>query len=397
MNIHVISSGSVFRPAASTNRMLSLARGLSSAGHTVQILCLSLDGRAGAVEQTGMLDGVAYKYLIWRDAGFKPTKLSKIVDLFRGTWRASRSLAREKPDAILVLSIRLVHLFVLLRTAEKHSIPVFHERNEYPHHNCRTLIDKICLRLYLRKVIPRFTGVALMTQALINYFRTQYKKCPPLLHVPMTVEPERFTHEPERPLADRYIAHCGSSFGDKDGVTILVEAFAQIAPEFPDLKLVLIGSDADKAAKERLLQRIHHLKLNDRIVLTGKITRDEIPAWLQHAELLALARPANLQAEGGFPTKLGEYLASSRPVLVTNVGEIHCYLQDGINAWFAGPGSIGDFADNLRKILSLDASDRDAVGRKGQEVALSTFNYVTQGERFGRFIEKHVAGRIEQG
>ena len=49
--------------------------------------------------------------------------------------------------------------------------------------------------------------------------------------------------------------------------------------------------------------------------------------------MLVLARPDNIQAKGGFPTKLGEYLATGNPVVVTKVGEIPNYLIDGVNAF----------------------------------------------------------------
>ena len=60
-----------------------------------------------------------------------------------------------------------------------------------------------------------------------------------------------------------------------------------------------------------------------------------MPKYLCNAKLLALARPDSIQAQGGFPTKLGEYLATGRPVVVTKVGEIPDYLEDGVNAFLS--------------------------------------------------------------
>ena len=54
---------------------------------------------------------------------------------------------------------------------------------------------------------------------------------------------------------------------------------------------------------------------------------------------MALARPTNKQAEGGFPTKLGEYLATGNTVVVTNVGEIGEFLHDKVNAFVSDPDS----------------------------------------------------------
>lgn len=391
MRVHVISARSVFSPAASTNRMLSLAKGLAEAGCTVRIFCLGSAGKRTRDKISGEVEGMAYTHLGGRTGFYTNSLPGKMLHFFASALDGLRVFKKkDRPDAVLLLSIRLSHLFPYLWIAERRSIPVFHERNEYPHRNIRTVADRISLQLYLKRVVPRFAGLALMTKALVKYFRENCSRCPPMMHLPMTVDPSRFLIEAPPPISGRYIAHCGSSFGDKDGVPILVEAFARIAPSFPDVKLVLIGSDPDHKVAEWLQQRIHELGVEERVVLTGQITRDEMPAWLKHAELLALARPANLQAAGGFPTKLGEYLSSARPVVVTRVGEIPDYLQDGVNAWIAVPGSVDSFSEKLREVLALDATARDAIGLKGRDVALSVFNFAIQGRRFARFIEEQV-------
>ncbi len=57
--------------------------------------------------------------------------------------------------------------------------------------------------------------------------------------------------------------------------------------------------------------------------------------------------PDSKQAQGGFPTKLGEYLATGNPVCATTVGEIPDYLVDGESVYFAVPGSVDSFADAM--------------------------------------------------
>jgi len=392
MKIQVITTRSVFSSDATTNRMLSLAKGLMAVGHEVQITCLTAIESTSLGEISGKVYGIPYIHLISQTSFNSNSKLIKVLLVLGGTARGIKKLKNESPpEAILLLSISPIHLFAYLWMAMILSIPVFHERNEYPHLSIRTFLDRVFLWLYLKHIVPRFAGLALMTRALMKYFEENCPRCPPTLHLPMTVDPERFLIETLPPIAGRYIAHCGTSFGDKDGVPILVEAFARISVEFPDVKLVLIGSDVDQNAMEHLQQRIQELGIQERVVLTGQIMRDEMPAWLQHAELLVLARPANLQAAGGFPTKLGEYLISARPVVVTRVGEISDYLQDGVNAWLAEPGSVENFTAKLREVLTLDSASRNTVGLRGRDTALSVFNFMVQGRRFAQFIEEQAA------
>jgi len=226
----------------------------------------------------------------------------------------------------------------------------------------------------------------LMTKTLHRYFTPRARKKARLTVIPMTVEPERFMQCADTIAeAGRYIAYCGDMTGIKDGVPILVDAFRLIAEKHPDVKLYLIG-DARRGDLERLQQKVAEYGLRNRVVFTGPVSRDRMPAYLCSASLLALARPDSLQAQGGFPTKLGEYLATGKPVVVTAVGEIPDYLTDGVHAFVAEPGSAEKFAEKLNEALSHPARAAEA-GLAGRELTRTVFNYRVQADQIIAFIK----------
>jgi len=100
-----------------------------------------------------------------------------------------------------------------------------------------------------------------------------------------------------------------------------------------------------------------------------------------------LARPNNIQAENAFPTKLGEYLASSTPVVVTAVGEIPNYLKDGKSAFIAKPGDSENFANKIEEALS-DYENALQVGINGRRVAETHFNNKIQTVKIIKFIQE---------
>ena len=57
-----------------------------------------------------------------------------------------------------------------------------------------------------------------------------------------------FKTDKPSPYPYPYIGYCGTISGNKDGVPILIEAFASIADRFPQHKLVLVGNNSNKAA-----------------------------------------------------------------------------------------------------------------------------------------------------
>ncbi len=128
-------------------------------------------------------------------------------------------------------------------------------------------------------------------------------------------------------------------------------------------------------------------KVINRIIFTGRIDKDQVPHYLMNAKILALARPDSIQAQGGFPTKLGEYLATGRPVVVTRTGEIPLYLHHGQNALLCEPGNVDDFANKLRWALeNYDHACR--IGANGRIIAETVFNSRIQAKKLSTFLEQ---------
>jgi glycosyltransferase involved in cell wall biosynthesis len=118
-------------------------------------------------------------------------------------------------------------------------------------------------------------------------------------------------------------------------------------------------------------------KLTDRVILTGLIPFNEMPAYLKNADALLLSRPDNIQARFGMPTKLGEYLISGKPVILTSVGDITIYLKDGESAFITTPGDYNAFAEKIDYVLG-NYENAIEVGLNGKKVCEEHFNYKIQ-------------------
>lgn len=220
----------------------------------------------------------------------------------------------------------------------------------------------------------------------MDYFATKVKKKCKLIEVPMTVEIDRFAIEKTRNTEyGDYIAYCGNMAGNKDGVINLIEAFDFASKQVNNIKLLLIGGSS---SPEDLVKIKNYAKDkgDNRIIFYGKATREEIPQLLVNAKALALARPSSLQSTGGFPTKLGEYLATSNPVVVTSVGDIPRFLNEE-NSFIVEPDNNNAFANQILKIFN-DYPSAKKIGQEGRKVAENYFNYKVQAPRIHDFIQE---------
>lgn len=238
------------------------------------------------------------------------------------------------------------------------------------------------------KAIKRINCFAFMTKALLEYYKPRINKDAKLFHLPMTVEMNRFSKKYKNVIYHKpYIAYTGTFSNAKDGVDILLKSFLLLADKYKSVNLYLAGFYHSDVVEQKKLIREHNIE--DRVKYIGVLNKDQIPVFLCNASLLALSRPDSHQAQGGFPTKLGEYLATGNPVCVTKVGEIPDYLEDNVSAFMAEPGSVDSFADAMDRALS-DSVNARKVGMHGREVADREFNAETLSKRFSDFLQENI-------
>jgi glycosyltransferase involved in cell wall biosynthesis len=202
------------------------------------------------------------------------------------------------------------------------------------------------------------------------------------------VDPDFFSTTKPSPYPFPYIGYCGTISGNKDGVPILIEAFAKITTLFPEIKLVLVGNN-NKAAIQDTLQAIENFGVQDKVIFTGLVERDMMPVILCNAQILVVAKPDNEQNSGNFPIKIGEYLATGVPIVVTSVGEIPQFVKDGESGYLAQPGSAEDFAKKMQEALS-NPQQAVLAGQKGKTIALNQFHYKIQAKIMADYIAKTI-------
>lgn len=233
--------------------------------------------------------------------------------------------------------------------------------------------------------IRKLTGLFVISHPLKDYF-VKIGLCESKTKIiNMTVDYSRFAHVNKQAIKEKYIAYCGTASNTKDGVDELIRAFSIVSKQYSDLYLYIIGSTPKKRERFNNYELVKSLGIEDRVKFTGIIPSEEMPQMLKNAEVLALDRPNNLQAHYGFPTKLGEYLLTKNPVVVTSVGDIPDFLTDRVSALIAEPSNTSDFAEKLIWVLN-NKEDAKKIGEEGCKIAMLHFNSETESKKMIRFM-----------
>lgn len=376
---------------ATANRFISLAEGLRENDNQVDLVLVN--GYLNNQEyqtfgSSGTYHAINYNYI--NPILFKNKYIRKFFkNVFFRTLiikKLKKQILENKYDYVWVGYTSILLMIGLALTKEHLPVKFFHERSEFSWIGIKS---KHLHRRYLKNFLCHVDVMSIMTQTLISYYKPFLGKHTQIIHLPMTVDLKRFDiDKSETDLQQPYIAYCGSLNNQKDGVDILIQSFISIMQEFPTYHLYLAGTIEPTNDYKHLLNIIKTNKATERIHFLGAIHKDKIPPFLKNAEILALARPNSKQAEGGFPTKLGEYLATGNPVCVTNVGEISKYLKHEESAFIAQPDDVKSFKNVLQ--LAIRSQNAKFVGLNGQKIASEYFDKTKQTQFLSDFLNKQL-------
>ena len=159
--------------------------------------------------------------------------------------------------------------------------------------------------------------------------------------IPPGYDPALFAAAPADPfpgLPRPRVAYLGRLAPQKDVGTLLA-AFARL-PAGP--QLLLVGDGPDRAALQRLAQRC-----GGRVQFTGFVPHAQVPAVLQHVDLLVL--PSLYE---DLSSALIEAMAAGLPVVATRVGGTADLVRHGVNGLLVAPRDPAALAAAISQVLA---------------------------------------------
>ncbi|MBE0369259.1 glycosyltransferase [Pseudoalteromonas aurantia] len=288
-----------------------------------------------------------------------------------------KNLSKEDKNIVFYLGTSGVFFAIFYLMAKICGFKLYHERTELPSLMVgKSFIKKVDFGLY-QLFVKKVDRLFVITQALKQHFISCGVNGQKVSILNMFVDFSRFDKPKKRsaPLSEQcfVITFCGDLTSSKDSVNILLEAVSDQISRGKNIRLKLIGDNNTKYFTDILQPLILKLGIDKNVDLIGLIPASDVPKQLTESDLLALSRNNSEQAKYGFPTKLGEYLATGVPVIVTKTGEIDAFLVDGDSAYLVQPGCVSALAQRISSVLD-DYSKAINVANNGVDVAFKYFN-----------------------
>jgi len=143
------------------------------------------------------------------------------------------------------------------------------------------------------------------------------------------------------------IGFAGSFYG-YEGLDLLLDAAALLAPDRPSLRVLLVGGGPQE---EALRSQAARLGIADRVVFTGRVAHTEVQHYYELVDVLAYPRRSMRLTEIVTPLKPLEAMAQGRMFVASDVGGHRELVRDGETGTLFRAGDVGALAGALRRVL----------------------------------------------
>jgi glycosyltransferase involved in cell wall biosynthesis len=148
------------------------------------------------------------------------------------------------------------------------------------------------------------------------------------------------------------------SLDPRKGVDLLAEAFTQVAPDHPHLRLHLLGTGKMEGTLKKRLAA-----LGSRVRFMGFRQWSELPGFYQAADVLCA--PSRYD---GWGMIVPEGLAAGLPVIATDrMGAAIDLVRPGVNGWLVRASSLQALEHALRQVANMSHEQLDAMSQAAIE------------------------------
>ncbi|MGQ0721090.1 MAG: glycosyltransferase family 4 protein [Candidatus Eiseniibacteriota bacterium] len=184
-------------------------------------------------------------------------------------------------------------------------------------------------------------------------------------------------------LEDRHVVvGMVSRLEPRKGWTYFLESVARLAPDFPDLRALVVGEGGER---ERLQRAAHDLGIGERVVFAGY--RSDVARVIAAFDVAVLT-----SLWEGLPRVLVQYALLERPVVTFAVEGSREVVEDGVSGWVVPLRDTEALVERLRPLVA-SAELRSTVGARARRRVEGRWDVEVMVDGIERVYETVSAGR----
>jgi len=211
---------------------------------------------------------------------------------------------------------------------------------------------------------------------------------------PNGVSPSDFSPSalPDRSSNKPVILYIGT-LADWQGLDVIVQALPYILAE-SQVQLWIVGRGRSRQRK-LLTKQIRKLGLEDHVIVRPAVPHHEVSTLIASADICVAPLGLNDRnvTQGACPIKILEYMASSRPMVASNIPIVREIAREDIDALLFSPNDPQDLARKIQALLNdLELSER--LSASASKRALSEFTWHESNKKllkvYGKLLDQEV-------
>lgn len=310
------------------------------------------------VNKSGKIKGVT----LFRPGLIKIPVISRISAFFTYFFLIKRVIEEGKIEKIVLFSVPTNGLQTLF-WAKYYKIPVTFRLLDVMH---EMVPNKVLspITYWLEKIVYRSVDEVLaLTQKMRQYAIKMGARERTCFFVPTGIDADLFYYqEKDEELLkkfnlskkDRILLFVGTLF-NFSGLDKIVLELPKYLAKMPELKLLIVGGGEQY---DKLKGMVKNLNLEDKVLLPGFQDYKLLPKIINLAEICLCPFVINRTTDKIFPTKVYQYLACEKPVIVSRLeGCLETFLDNGgkDNVYYFD--SIKEFFELVKKIKVVRVKD----------------------------------------
>lgn len=369
-----------------------LALGMKKAGHEVFVIttCRNL-AEVGSREQDGLivyriLSNYSPRWRMWRSL-YNPSALREVKQILR----------ELQPNVVHINNVHYhlsYYVFVLARRYAQATVFTARDAMSFSfgklstHRYLNTLDPKVTIREHILQAgrrfnpfynlsVKSFLSLADRRLAVSNSLQQALLKNGiqdvRVLHTGIAPaqwqvsEDKIVAFQKKHNLEGKKIILFSGRLSNGKGGNVLLQAFAHICESIPNARLLIAGTN--DGFLERVVTELSISGLEEKVVFTGWIDRDDIPVVYAVADVVVVPSLC-LDA---FPRVVLEAMATGKPVAGTCFGGASEVIEGGVTGCVINPLSVGDISMKVIDLLKNPEKCK-RFGEAGYQRIMRDFN-----------------------
>lgn len=310
--------------------------------------------------------------------------LDRILAVFTVVTKLFSILKNHRFDAVVLYAVPTYGIQSIV-LSKLFRVPLVHRALDVPHKIRKSLYEPL-IRISEKLVYKYSPRVSANNQSLASYCDSVgSRKVLSAVQLPPLDISSLTQKERSKDLAsslglsdsDRVIAYLGSFFYFS-GLSQVIEDFANVSAQRPDLKLLLIGGGEQDS---QLRLQVSRLKLQDKVVFTGFVPFAKISDYLALAHVAINPMESVISSNLALPHKVFQYMACGLPVVSTKLSGLHATLgeESGLT-WVEGPAQV--LQAGIKLLDSKELNNTVALAHKSLEEKFDMNRVISDFEKF---------------